>query len=156
MENTTIDRHSEIRKYIKANNAFVPCAIFDEIRPELDLGLLFYVKLAIVHLRSHVQIAYRSVKDSELEGSYLGLENITDPTYSVQQAAVDHALFSIFAITQHPLLNAPVFPKVKRYAEARLAEEKRGYDNEHGKGASDNLVLFGITAYFLLELTTKL
>ena len=136
---STEDAELELRRkylrYIKANSAFVPKIILDEMRPKLDFGLLMYVKYAIEHLIAHARI------DPDGAGNY-AVEGITDhPAYCVQQAAVDLALFKEFAKTQYPLLNAPVFSDARIAADA-LLEEFVYYDRDNGEGASGLLLLF--------------
>ena len=128
--------HSVLRGYVKTYCAFIPCFIIDEIRLELNLDLLMYVKYAIEHLRTHL-------RDPKVGGRRTIAELAAHPAYCVQKAAVDLALFREFAKTQYPLLNAPVFSQSTKYARVKLAYEKELYDNEHGEGASGLLLLFG-------------
>ena len=127
--------HEELRDYVNAHDDFVPSAILDEIRPELDWDLLFRVEDAIKHLKAHVRI----VMDDEGD-----VEVITDPTYDVQQAAVNHALFSSFFYSHANLENRVLLENASISAEATLADEKEEYDRKHEEGASDRLHLFGV------------
>ena len=106
--------------------------ILDEIRPELNICLLIAVKAAIAHLKTRVKIP--SVTD---EGDDFSI-------YIVQQAAVDFTLFTKFAKTRHTMINTDVFSEAAgKKAEYKLSEAKKEYDHDHGKGASDDLFLFG-------------
>ena len=133
---TDSERHKELQDYIKAYDAFIPDAILGEIWPELDLDLLLHVAAAIKHLIAHVRITPRTD-----EG---GVEDITDPAYEVQRAAVDSVLFSAFAMSRKPRRKFIAFLNSAGKADEILDDEKEKYDRKYGKGASDNLILFDV------------
>ena len=137
MKDAELVRHEELRKYIKAYDAFIPDDILSEIQPELDFDLLLHVEAAIKHLKAHVRI------DPDSAGNY-AVENISDPTYSVQKAAVDHALLCAFAGSRQPMPKFRAFLSATKHAKVKLARERREYDNEHGDFASNRLHLFVI------------
>lgn len=147
MRDIQIERHKNLRKFMKSKRACVPDvllhlypefqqrieaysdilpdAILSEIRPELDFGLLLDVADAIEHLLNHVQVGG------------LGASFRAEPKYPVQQAAVNYVLLREFAKAKKTLLNPEVFSEAAKEAEGALLIEIEAYCRKYGKGARE-------------------
>ena len=142
LENSELELHNELRQCVEANKALIPSAILDEIRPGLDLDLLFRIKEAIEHL-SAIFIEVPEAVDEQSINALSSSEDVHNYSYAVQRAAVDAELISAFTWSGEDLLHPEAFSWAEIDADANLANEKEKYDRKFGYGASDNIGLFG-------------